>query len=279
MTNETDDLISKLRVAVGHRDAPALRPDVSEASEERLRRFEQYVNDELKNLIRDDGADVNWELAVLPFQLDGDAAIRTIAKNLLEPRDVRMGDVGPGCRVVGTPYDQAFTKGRGLSGKLDGKPDVVGVDDGESASGVAIDLVSGTRLDISVTPSGTYEWSVLAGQAAPNARTSGGLGTVTYTGNDPNPSLKRIIQLWDIRGLGQLQGFHGEGAIADASTPGSGPFRVTLAPIAGSLFPGQRLEVWVWAWIISSGAANVLSMLNLTMPSFTVCAGPPVVIH
>lgn len=279
MKDAAHELIGSLRTTVANRETVALRPDVREASDERLRRFEAHVQDELAKMVTADQDGLDWEVALLPHRLNGDEALKAIARDLYEPRDVRMLDVGPGCRVVGTPYDQVFTKGSGLSGKLDGKPDVVGVNDGESASGVAIDLLSSTRLDVAVTPSGTFEWSVIAGQAAPNARTTGGLGTVTFSGSDPNPSLTRIIRLWDIRGLGQLQGFHGQGVIADASTPGTGPFRVTLAPIAGNLFPGQRLEVWVWAWIISSGAANVLSILNLTMPSFTVCAGPPVIIH
>ncbi|MEU2175648.1 hypothetical protein ABZ552_15600 [Nocardia sp. NPDC019219] len=281
-TRQTPDLIDKLQTAMRSREVVAIRPpagdgaQAGESSRECAHRFER-AKDQLLEEIVDEQARVDWEVALLPFRLDGEAGVGTIARDILESRDALTSlTIGPGCSVVGTPYDHAYTTGTGFSGKLDGKPQVVGATDGESAGGAAIDLFSDNRLDVSVIPAGTYSWSVLASNAVPNARSRGGLATVTFVGNNPNPSLRRVITLWDVQGLGQLHGFHGEGAIADAYTPGTGPFKVTLAPIPGSLLPGERLEVWVWAWIINSGANGVFSALTLNMPSFTVCAGHPV---
>lgn len=194
--------------------------------------------------------------------------------------------VHDGCRILGTPYDREWQAGSGgfaFGGRHDGKFSTVSAE-GNSAAGVGFYLSSSDRIDVSVSPSGNYQFSSLAASDTPRLLSQGGLGITVYANNEGAPALSRQARLWDLRGdirHGKpFGGVSGEGTLASAASPAPpGMFRFPLGPISVSLRPGDRYLIWVWNWQICRNSEGFVAFLNARMPAVTVCGGPPVVIR
>jgi len=272
-------LLEQLTAVVHEREAQLLRP-VIEDDQEGARRLERHATAEL-GAMRDQAPDRLWEIAGLSSRFEGEQGLATVASRFLNPPVRALSVVvSDGCRLLGTPFDHDWHMGLGMPlSKIDGHAFVLGVDDGQSGVGVGIDLESNTELDITFTPLGDYDFSAFTTENRPELRCRGGLGITAF--EDGDAVFSRTVQLFVFNSPHGFTGVHGEGLIADAASPTvAGMFGpVTLAPVFLRLHPGRRLQVWVWAWILTEGAQGVWASLMFKMPAARICAGPPVIVH
>jgi hypothetical protein len=275
-------LLEQLTAVVQEREPQSLRP-VIEDDRTGARRLERHATAEL-GAMRHQAPDKMWEIAGLSSRVQGEQGLATVASKFLKPPVRALSVVvSDGCRLVGTPFDHDWHMGLGMPlSKVDGHAFVLGVDDGQSGVGVGIDLESNNELDIEFTPLGDYEFSAFTTENRRELRCRGGLGITAF--ENGNAVFSRTVQLFVFnspQSPSGLTGVHGEGLIADAASPTvAGMFGpVTLAPVFLRLHPGRRLQVWVWAWILTEGAQGVWASLMFKMPAARICAGPPVTIH
>jgi hypothetical protein len=189
-----------------------------------------------------------------------------------------------GCSNFGPPYDQDWGVGiaETFGSTADGNVITIAEVDGQSAGGIAFHLTTNEPVLASITPQGTYQWSWLnLLNFLPDAWTTGGMGITIYTDSQTEPTLSRQPVLWSASAFAPLSGQTGNGLIANAASPAFGFGAIPLAPALLNMIPGSRYLVWVWCWQLShhQDGDGFFAILNYTMPSVTVCAGPPIVIH
>jgi hypothetical protein len=189
-----------------------------------------------------------------------------------------------GCSNFGPPYDQDWGVGiaETFGSTADGSVITIAEVDGQSAGGVAFHLTTNEPVLASITPQGTYQWSWFnLLNFLPDAWTTGGMGITIYTDSQTEPTLSRQPVLWSASAFAPLSGQTGNGLIANAASPAFGFGAIPLAPALLNMIPGSRYLVWVWCWQLShhQDGDGFFAILNYTMPSVTVCAGPPIVIH
>lgn len=279
--HDSERLLEQLRAVVRDRRVPSLRPLIEGNGHDR-RRLESHATAELA-AIEGRASDNLSEIANLTSRIQGEQALAAVASRFLRP-PVRVFNVtvSDGCRLIGTPFDHDWHMGLGMPlSRIDGHVFVMGADDGQSAAGVAIDLESDTQLDILFTPLGDYDFSAFAVQDKPGLRCRGGLGITAFEGGDAAAVFSRTVELFQFNSPRAFSGVHAQGSIAGAASPtAAGMFGpVTLAPVFLRLNSGRRLQVWVWAWILTAGAKEIWASILLKMPAATVCAGPPIIIR
>lgn len=281
MPNDAQQLLDHLKEAVRERETPLIRP-LAEGDVEAVRHFEREAIEEL-NVIGEQELDDLWEIASLPARIEGAQGLASIAAAFVKPPvHLFTATVTDGCHLIGTPYDHDWNIGLGQPlARVDGKAFALGPDDGQSASGFAVDLTSDTELDAAITPMGEYTFSAFATQAMPELRSRGGLGVKVFGGPDFTPIFSRTVQLFEFNRPAAFSGVSGNGLVADAATPTlPGTFGpVTLAPVHVRLSPGRRIQVWFWAWVITSNAAGAWALTSFRVPAVRVCAGPPIIVH
>jgi hypothetical protein len=201
--------------------------------------------------------------------------------------------VNPGDRIVSPPYDVQWGTGGGVlysvgdQARTTGELGVVASTEGFSACGVGIALQSTVPLAAAITPAGTYQYSQLTSQHDNNTVNAGGVDMLAYVNGDANPVVRSDALLWNLNGTnslfppnGPIGAASGSGNIADAVVTNTvfGPIR--LAPMLFDMQPGSSYVVWIWVWSnYKKGDASLFSLLLGHLPSITVSAGPPIIIH
>lgn len=222
---------------------------------------------------------------------------RQLEKHFLERLSVDISSpmktfdftVPTGSRVFGPPYDLDWAEGNGIAfgGRVDGKVNTIPTRNGFTAAGIGFYLTTNEPSLAAITPQGTYEWSWLALENLPFARSRGGMGITIYTNAEPQPTMSRQQVLWSVSGMISTNstvpwsGQNGSGRIADAASPAFGLGTVPLAPALLNMVPGSRYLVWVWCWQTSQLEQDdsFIAFLGFSMPFVTINAGPPIVIR
>jgi hypothetical protein len=191
--------------------------------------------------------------------------------------------VPSGSRVFGPPYDREWAEGNGIAfgGRVDGKAITIPKKNGFSAAGIGFYLTTNEPVLAAITPQGTYDWNWNAFKNLPFARSRGGMGITIYTNSEPQPTLSRQPVLWSASGMTAFSGQKGSGRIAEAASPAFGLGTVPLAPALVNMVPGSRYLVWVWCWQTSQLEEDdgFIAFLSFSMPSVTIDAGSPILLH
>jgi hypothetical protein len=214
-----------------------------------------------------------------------DHLVERVTGDLSQPMHVLSYTVPLGNQVLGPPYDVEWQAGGGLAfgGRLDGKAITIS-SPGFSAAAIGFFLSSTEPALAAITPMGTYDWSWFSAKTSPALRSRGGLAVTTYVvSENPPPERTLWAQLWSVNGVAQWSGSKGGGALADVSSPSSGPFGpMRIFPVFANLGPGVQYLIWVWCWQITDGETPddaFLAFLRMKMDFVAVNAGPPIVIR
>lgn len=267
------------------------RPPSEEVQKRHSSQFADHVTTELRSCLT--GLPEGGELKPASPRrgtsgADADTLLERYGFEVHRPARTFELTVREGCRIQGTPYDLDWSVGTGFGflARFDGTVITVS-SEGFSAAALGFYLSSSQAATVAVTPSGQYEYSLLAVKDTPGLISQGGLGVTVYyeNGTSPAPAYSRRIWLWDERGdlrKGKLLGgVTGNGQIASASSAGPpggfGP--VPLAPILLTLDPDERVLLWVWNWQATVNHDGFVAFLTMAMPAVTVCAGPPIIVR
>jgi hypothetical protein len=182
------------------------------------------------------------------------------------------------------PFDFQRTEGNGfLDDALNtGKCLTWSRDDAMSLAGVGFTVFPSADEQASISPRGTYGYTLTSIGGSPNVRSQGGLTAAVYVDDNPDPVVERHALLWNVVGVPPLvSGQQGGGQLSDAATPPlPGSFgTVPLSPLDVPFRVGHSYVVWYWCWqqCNAASADGFFATLQMTFERAHIYFSPPFV--
>jgi hypothetical protein len=162
--------------------------------------------------------------------------------------------------------------------RKDGKFSILGLE-GWSASGIGLYLQSEEDALATLTPLGSYQYSMFSPTAGSQAHSKGGMKVVAFSGS-PSPTYEWECQLFDYRPAdAPLGGVSNTGQVKDAASPAWGFGSRPLAPFNVTVKGGESVLVWIYNWldVQQNGDEKIFGAIITTIRGIILDWGPPLV--